>query len=167
MNKKIKNIFIIISILIIIAIILVLCINILKNKPSPSQNENAVAFSEEELDQTRDEVVGAKTETSRIKTYIGQYFSYLEEKDYQKAYNMLFDNFKNNYFKRLEQFEQYVENKYPDNIVLNYTNIDREGYIYIATVEVIDGLDISNSFEQRIVVRENDVNDFNISFQMD
>lgn len=159
-----------IAILIIIAVILVIIINILssnKNQNENTTNEDNNVIYEEELSKARDEVVGAKTETSRIKAYVGQYFSCLEEKDYQKAYDMLFDNFKNNYFTSLEQFEQYVEDKYPDNIVLNYTDIDREGYIYIATVDVIDGLNISNSFTQRIVVKENALNEFNISFQMD
>ena len=172
MDKSVKRIIMLIAILIIIAVILVIIINILSLKQNEFETKNTVneddnIIYEEEQSKVRDEVVGAKTETSRIKAYIGQYFSCLEEKDYQKAYDMLFDNFKNNYFTSLEQFQQYAENKYPNNIVLNYTDVDREGYMYVITVDVIDGLNISNSFSQRIVVKENSLNDFNVSFQMD
>ena len=168
MNKSLKIITILIAFLIIVAIILIVIINILGLKTKNNiADENSDVISEEELAKARDEVVGTKSETTRIKTYIGQYFSYIEEKDYQKAYDLLYDNFKSNYFTSIEQFKQYIEDKYPKNIVLNYTNIDRQGSIYIVTVEVINGLEIKNKFEQRIVIQENDLNDFNISFQVE
>ncbi len=168
MNKSLKIIMILIAFLIIVAIILIIVINILDSQKNDNViNETNSVISEEELAKARDEVVGTKSETTRIKTYIGQYFSYIEEKNYQKAYDLLYDSFKSNYFTSIEQFEQYIENKYPKNIVLNYTNIDRQGSIYIVTVEVINGLEITNKFEQRIVIQENDLNDFNISFQVE
>lgn len=171
MNKNIKIVIMLIAVLIIIALVLIISINILdsrKNDKTVGQTEETTnVISEEELDKARDEVVSTKNETSRIKTYLGQYFSYIEGKDYQKAYDVLFDNFKNNYFTSLEQFEQYIEYKYPKNIVLNYTKVDRQGNIFIITVEIINGLDITNKFEQRFVIQENELNNFNISFQVE
>lgn len=181
MDKNLKRIIILIAILIIIAVILAIFINILGSRNNDEiSSENATntanetsnampqnVISDEEIAKTRDDVLSSKTETSRIKAYVGQFFSTMESGEYQKAYNMLFDSFKSNYFPTEEQFEQYAVNKYPENIVLNYINVDREGTIYVLTIEVIDGLNKANSFEQKIVIEENELNDFNISFQMD
>lgn len=165
--KSIKIIIILIVILILSAIGIIIYINVNPNQ-SNQDNNNLIenTNSEENIVIAREEIISTKTETTRMKNYLGQFFTAIESENYQEAYNMLFDNFKENYFKTIEDFEEYFKNNYPRNIVLNYKNVDRQGDIYILTVEVVNGLEITNKFEQRFVIQENDLNDFNISFQV-
>ena len=124
--------------------------------------------TEEETDASRKEMLSNYTEATRIKAYIGQYISAIDYKDYDAAYNLLYDNFKNTYFKTLEDFENYAKEKYPDEIMVEYTNMEREGTMYITTVKITDTLNKDfQPFEQNIVVLENDLDDFVLSFNVE
>ena len=171
-KKKLRIITILLILLIIIAISLVIIIQLTKNKENEKSNNNNTIYvgnvaSEEELNRARDELIGNQTEMTRIKNYINRFFTAIQNGSYQEAYNMLFESFKNNYFKTIEEFTQYAKNKYPKNIVLNYTNTDKQGSIYILTIDIIDGLENSNKIEQRVVIEEDELNDFHISFQVE
>lgn len=168
MNKLLKRIFIAIIILIAIAIVIIIMIN--KNEQSTANNviseEDAILKMENEIQIAKQENLANKTESSRIKNYVGQFYTSIETKNYDTTYNMLFDSFKENYFKTKTEFEEYVKNKFPKKIVLNYNNMDREGKYYIATVEVVDALNTQNKFTQRVVVEEIELNKFKISFEV-
>ncbi len=174
MKKDSKNILIIISILIVFAIIIALCIYIVKiiveSKDETEKSENTAIITtnntEEDLDKARDEKLSTSTETTRIKNYIGRFFSELEARDYEKAYESLFESFRNNYFPTIEEFKNYVVDKYPSNMVLEYINVGREGDIFVVSLKIIDGLNTTNAIEQRIVVQEKDLNSYSISFQV-
>ena len=104
---------------------------------------------------------------NRMQVYFGTFITYIENNEYEKAYALLNENFKNNYFKTLSSFESYFEN-YPKNIMVNYTDIDRQGELYILTVEISDMFDEETEpISQRVVIRENDLNDFTLSFQVE
>ena len=93
--------------------------------------------------------------------------SYIESGDYQSAYNLLYDGFKQNYFPTLDKFVTYVQSNYPKNIVVEYTNIEREGTVFILTVKIRDALNDTTQTEvseQQVVITENNVNDFKLSF---
>ena len=104
-----------------------------------------------------------------MQTYFGRYLSYIESKDYQSAYDLLYDGFKQNYFPTLEEFIEYVQNNYPNNIVVEYVNIERQGTIFILTVKLRDALTDTtqtDTLERQVVVTENDINNFKISFSV-
>lgn len=130
-------------------------------------NTNYAIVSEEEDEENRVNKIATLTEKQRMQTYFGQYISYVESKNYEKAYDLLYDGFKQNYFKTLEEFKSYAENNYPNNIVVEYTNIQRQGTLFILTVKIKDALesiDQEGIEEQQVVVMENSTNDFKISF---
>ena len=178
MSEKNKLIFILvlISILIIIAICLFVFINSnFENANNVQQNTglnenintNYTTTSNEVDDQNRDALVASLNERQRMQTYFGRYLSYIESGDYESAYNLLYDGFKQSYFPTLEDFESYAQNNYPSNIVVEYTNIERQGTIFILTVKIRNALSDSTQTdtpEQQVVVTENDVNDFKLSF---
>ena len=175
MDKRIKIIIVVIVILILLALNLMVFIN--NNfKSDDSGEENKIVntivehniATEEETEQSRKEMLNGYTEATRIKSYVGQYLSYVDSKDYESAYNLLYEEFKNTYFKTLEDFVTYAENKYPDEIFAEYTNMEREGTIYIVTVKLKDTLNKDFAqIEQNIVVKENDLNDFVLSFEVE
>lgn len=130
-------------------------------------NTNYATVSEEEDAENRVNKIATLTEKQRMQTYFGQYISYVESKNYEKAYDLLYDGFKQTYFKTLEEFKSYAENNYPNNIVVEYTNIQRQGTLFILTVKIKDALksiDQEGIEEQQVVIMENSTNDFKISF---
>ena len=182
MSEKSKLIFILIliSILILIAICLFVFIN---NSDKTNNESNALGNTEltenintnytttsNEVDaQNRDKKVASLNEKQRMQTYFGRYLSYIESGNYEEAYNLLYDGFKQNYFPTLEDFESYAQNNYPSNMVVEYTNIERQGTIFILTVKIRNALSDNTQTdvkEQQIVVTENNVNDFKLSFEV-
>lgn len=180
MSEKNKLIFILvlISILIIIAICLFVFINSnFENANNVQQNTglnenintNYTTTSNEVDDQNRDALVASLNERQRMQTYFGRYLSYIESGDYESAYNLLYDGFKQNYFPTLKDFETYAQNNYPANMVVEYINIERQGTIFILTIKIRNALNDNTQTdvpEQQIVVTENDVNDFKLSFEV-
>lgn len=167
MNKTLKRILIIMVILILIAVVIIIYLKNNKTNKSDINEEMTEEQIDNRIQEAKEQIIGEKTETSRIKNYIGQFFTKIETNEYNNAYNVLFDSFKGNYFDTVEKFEEYAKSKYPSKMALEYTKTDREGKYYIVTVDVIDTTNISNKFSQRVVVEEIGLNKFNISFQVE
>lgn len=168
MKKEI--IIIVVSILILTIIASFIGIGIRKEK---QKRENA-SLTEEQLKDREEEntilnKIESMSEVDRIKVYCGQFLTYIEEQKYEKAYNHLNETFKNNYFKEIETFIEYVKNKYPQtNISTTYNDVESHGDIFVLKVKIAQVLNTEfASFEQRIVIRENGANDYKISFQVE
>ena len=174
MNKKIINLLLTILVLVMIATNILIYINNHKET-----NENIVETNITQENEAKNEVVSEEkiqntvisklenmTERSRMQTYFGTFITYIEKKEFSNAYKLLNENFKNNYFSDFNTFESYFEN-YPKNIMVNYTDIERQGEIFVLTVEISDMFDEETEpITKRIVIRENGLNDFKISFDV-
>ncbi len=177
-NKKLVYIILTIVILILIAINLKVFISNYIGKNIQSDNEvknNAITqipsniVSNDQDNKNREEKIASLSEKNRMQTYFGTYISYIESKDYKSAYNLLYENFKNTYFPTLNDFQNYVIEKYPKNIVINYTDISREGTMYILKLQIKDALNSNINAEQKdmqVVIMEESLNNFKISFEV-
>ena len=106
-------------------------------------------------------------ERDRMEYYCGQYFKHLEKKEYEDAYDLLYPEFKEKYFPTYEGYEAYVKSFYPENWALEYEDITRQGDIYVLKLKILDIFGTTeNEKRQRIVVKENNYNNFVISFQV-
>lgn len=106
-------------------------------------------------------------ERDRMEYYCGEFFNYIKHKDYEGAYNLLYSDFKTNYFPTLEDFQKYFEEKFPKYFALEYDDITRQGDIYVLRLKIIDVNSLSAEDNiQRIVIKENYYNDFVMSFQV-
>lgn len=123
------------------------------------ENENKEVI-EEQID------IYTMTEGDRIRHYLATYFSYIEKDDYPKAYDLLYPEFKQNYFKTLEEFEKYIEEKYPIYITYNQNSIERQGNYFILNLTILSDSDDKENFSQRFVIYENGINDFVLSFEV-
>ena len=172
MDKKIINILLTIIVLILIAINIKIYISNHEEEKSAEQNNTEISNTmqnnmEEDIQNTITSKVADMTERSRMQTYFGTFISYIEEKDYESAYNLLNENFKNNYFSTIEQFETYMQ-KYPKDIAVDYKDIDRQGELFVLTVEIKDVFNSdAEKITQRVVIRELGVNQFTLSFQVE
>ena len=172
-NKK--KVYIILTIILIIFIIVNLILYRNKTKEPtytlPQTNQQKDEKAEQvEVPKTEEEIVKKLSvlgERDRMEYYCGVYFKHLEKKEYEEAYNLLYPEFKNNYFPTLEQYQEYIEKTYPKVWALEYDDITRQGYIYVLKLKIDDVLGSKeNQKSQRIVVKENNYNDFVISFQV-
>lgn len=168
-----------------IAILILLCLNLYlviqkilvpKSKEQLESKQNQVQQNEIETnesdkissEQNQLEFLKKGTERDRIEYYCGQFFKNIENKNYEKAYQVLYPEFKQQYFPTIEDFKKYVQKTYPSVLAINYDDFDRQGDIYITTVLVDNALakDNSKQFSQRIVVQESDYNKYVLSFQV-
>lgn len=165
MKRKLKLLIALITVLIIIAIVIIVLINNQKNDSINQVDENVLQQIEQDA---LIEKLTNMSELNRVQTYFGEFIEYLESENYNEAYNHLNENFKNNYFETLEKFKGYIKTKYPKNAYVKYTNYERQGEIYILTVSIGQVLNKDfQEFEQRIVIRENGVNQYTISLQLE
>ncbi len=179
MKRKIERIDIVLILIILILIIINLIVY-LKKEVQPNQEETyqlSTVVSEQkqqneqiQIPKTNDELIkhlSTLGERDRMEYYCGVYFKYIEKKEYENAYNLLYAEFKQNYFPTLEQYIEYVEKTYPKYWALNYDDITRQGNIYVIRLEVLDVLGSKEDERvQRIVLRENNYNNFEMSFQV-
>ena len=135
-----------------------------------------------ETDEPKNEVVVKKTETQkkeeliqelkgmnereRMERYFGEYIDCIESGEYEKAYNLLYPEFKNNYFKTLEDFEEYVKEKYPEIIIIDYDNIERQGEYYVLFIKIPKTDRNGEIITQNIVLYEKNYAEFYISFSI-
>lgn len=173
MEKNLKRLIIIIIVLIVIAI----CIGIFisnKNKKSSESivNKTAETITQDELDDNNtsgaiiDSKIANMDESARLRAYFGKFIDAIETEDYYTAYNYLNDNYKSQYFNTIDEFSEYIKNKYPKNkIAVKYDNVERKGEIFLLEVTIYDSEDTSYSpLSQTVVIRENSVNNFTMSF---
>lgn len=169
-SEKLRKIL---RILLLIVAILVIIVLIILTEINKSKNNKTSAISEQEdneeiVENSITSNISKMSEEDRIESYIGEFISLIEEKNYSQAYNKLNTNFKNNYFKTVEDFEKYSESKYPSNPNIEYSSIERIGEIYLIQTKITDVIDSSfQEVSQKFVVRENGANDYTISFEAD
>lgn len=107
-------------------------------------------------------------EYDRMKHYFSSFLDAVETGKYDKAYDMLYDEFRNNYFQDLETFEKYAKKTFSKMVSIKHTNFERNGDVYILWIELSDPLSSTkdSAKEMNIVIQEYDLNDFVMSFSI-
>ena len=181
MEKSLKKIFLLIAIFILIAINLWIFINNSNkkkgnNEPKAQVNEiqkqekntkvSETKVEEKEKEKTK---IASMDEISRVRVYCGKFIEAIEDKDYQQAYDYLNVTYKANYFPTLEEFSNYIKEKYPQNgIVVKYNSVEKKGEVFVLDITVYDEDNIDSFlFSQSIVIREIEANNFSLSFSKD
>lgn len=163
---EIKDIVLLIIALITILINITLYTKLYLNLNEEEKKET-VSEIQKSPEETELEKLQKMTERDRIEYYFSKFINYINEEEYEKAYELLYPEFKDNYFKTEQEFEKYVKKIYPKSVGFSYNDIDRQGNIYVLMITVIDtNKKVGEEKSQRIVVRENDINKFELSFQV-
>lgn len=165
-KKKKKVIVLMISVILIIMTFIIF-IFYRKNSTKYSDNSsNEVEQSEEE--NKLNSKLKTVSESERIKIYLGTYLKYIEKKDYNSAYNLLYPEFKQNYFPTLEEYEKYIkEQQFPDMLAIEYEQISLQGNYYVVTVNIGDLITRSKELEQEktFIIKEDGYNNYYISLK--
>lgn len=168
-NVKNKNKKIVYLVGILIVMIL-LFINLTSNHKEVPQDD--AELTEEEVEQIeKDNIADAlkdMEERDRMEYYCGMFLGYIEEEEYEKAYNLLYPEFKENYFPTLESFTEYVQNNFSEMSNIEHDNIERNGDVYVLWIYISDALNGKPGEKKKmnIVIKENDYNDFVLSFSV-
>ena len=164
-NRKIGILIIIMIILIIItlATILTMIVRIFEKKEEPKvQYVTGV-----EKDQKLVERLKGKSEFKRMNIYLGDIVRKLNSKRYTEVYKRLAPEYKEKYFKNIEEFEKYFKEYFPTTFSIKNVNFEALGEYYVVEVDVIaDDSKEENKNKQGLyfVFREYDFDDYVFSF---
>lgn len=86
--------------------------------------------------------------------------------DYQYIYNKLDQNFKNNYFKTLQEFESYMKNTFPSLYSVDFEDSSNEGDILIQDTIFKDMENEQNTVQKQIIMKLGEGTDFIMSFNV-
>lgn len=168
MKKIDSNKVILIGIgIIIVLFIIVFCLELKEKELDYSElSEDEVNLAiQEEIDDIHVNELSKLGEDDRIEQYISRFMEKIDNEEYETAYGMLYEDFKTNYFPTLESFEKYAKENFPKLMSLEHTNLERNGEIYVAWVTVYDLMKSkSEGVEMNFVIKENELNDFELSF---
>lgn len=163
-QKKLKTI-IIIAFVVLLILLLIICKAINKNKEG-TPYEQAALEKQEKLREVAVEDLTGKTEQERMEYYTAQFFKYVTIRDFDSAYDMLYHEYKENYFPTKESFEAYMIDYFPSEVSIIHKNIERLGDIYVLWIHVSDVYNraYGHNFDMNIVIREDNYNDVKMSF---
>lgn len=101
----------------------------------------------------------------KVKLNIDKFIKMINNKDYQHAYEVLDDNFKNNYFKSEENFKKYIKNNFLEYSNIEFENYKEEGEIFIYQIVLSDKLSKSDKkLRMNIIMKLKEGTDFVMSF---
>lgn len=167
MRKKKNNmptIIAVVSVVVVIAIIISLSKPKTVDYDDMTEEELQIAV-QNKIDTMKVSELAGKGERERMEYYVKTFINAVENKNYEEAYYMLYEDFRENYFPTLEDFEKYAHNTFPTLCSLEYTNIERNGDVYVLWITLSDSLAGKDSaIEMNFVVQENDLDDFVMSF---
>lgn len=171
-NSKKKKSNYRILILVIVLIIIIICAIILNKKNNKTTSTTKNETQVESIADAEDQAIIAKLqkleERDRMEYYFGIFLDYIESGKYEKAYELLYSEFKENYFPTLEEFTEYVKATFPDMADISHENIERNGDVYVLWITITDSINgkPGEATQMNIVIRENDYNDFELSFSV-
>lgn len=167
-NNK-TRIKIIIAIVILLILLIVLMVMMQDNKTadvSKIGTEQADKQLKEQKDLQIKADLSKESEQQRMQSYCAEFFQLIDREQYEQAYELLYEEYKENYFPTLNHFKKYFKDYFPSEFGLSYTNIERLGDIYVLNVGVKDTVNGSygKNFELYVVLKENALNDYRLSF---
>lgn len=165
-SKNLKIIILIMIISLVVLLFFLLLITRNTNETKKSNIEKANIEYNEKVNVQKKEDLSKKSEQQRMQYYCGSFFKLIDAGQYEEAYKLLYDKYKENYFPNLNNFKRYFEEYFPSDFSLSYSNIERFGDIYVLMVNVNDIVNgaYGHNFELYVVIQENSLNDYVISF---
>ena len=163
--KKNKKLIIILVILLVLLIIVNIILE-LSNKPEEISEEEILAKQEQEIAENK---LSQDGEIDRIEYYLSEFIANIENKNWTKAYELLYDEFKNNYFPTENSFQKYCQLYFPQILDVQADNIERINNIYVietTIADLVNGNKKTGKINMYFVIKENDLNDFDLSFSV-
>ena len=166
-KNKDKKIYVLVVLIILITILIG---NISSNhkKKHDSNLERTEEETEAYTQQNITLALQTMKERERMEYYFRIFLGYIEKGEYEKAYNLLYEDFKKTYFPNLEAFQNYIPTVFSEMTNIQHNNIERNGDLYVLWISVTDAIHgkKDQAKEMNIVIQEKDYNDFVLSFSV-
>ena len=162
--KKRKLLKIILILLVLLLIIVVIIIRSIINNKQPKTEEEILSEYEKQTNEKIVADLSGKSENERMKYYCSEFFKCISLRRYEEAYDMLYSEYKENYFPTLASFEKYMSEYFSEDVSITYTNIERLGNMYVLWIDVKEIYNNGYSFSMNVVIREDAYNDIKMSF---
>ncbi len=104
----------------------------------------------------------------KVNQNISIFFRMLNEKEYNSAYKLLDETFKNNNFPTIDEFAEYIKNNFWDNNIANMVQIKKQEDVYVCTYSVRSGVSLSAQEKTKTFVMQlKEGTDFVMSFSVE
>ena len=111
------------------------------------------------------------SEENKVTLNLDKFRQMLNLKDYESAYNVLDETFRNTKFGTIDNFEQYVKDNWFDNNKFEYEEVNKNGNVYTLSTNIINNNADDNSYKQNInkvfIIKLKEGTDFAMSFNVD
>ena len=168
MKIKNSNKIIFVGIIVVIVLVIIAISTAWKNRQvdvSELSDEERIEYMENKINDIEKQELSQKGERDRMEKYVSDFIACVENGKYEEAYEMLYDDFKTNYFPTVSSFSDYAKLKFSRLSSVEYTNIERLGDMYVLWVNMGDALGSKDAYkEMKFVVQEKGLNDFKLSF---
>lgn len=174
-RKKNSDSKIILLVIALIVLLLIIIFTMIKNRQEEKAEKESsvnVIITAEELEnraeQAELEKIKSMNERTRIEYYVSKYVQLIEKEEYDKAYDLLNNAYKKNYFKTQKDFKEYCQKTFSNMLNVDFINFERNGEIYVIWVTITDAINGTKGegLEMNFVVKENDFNDYELSFSV-
>lgn len=169
MRKKDRTLPILIGVAVVVVIAGLVITKNSNKEPDYSKmtEEEQITAINEKIDKIEITELSDMTERERMERYVGKFLEAVRNEKYESAYGMLYSDFKERYFQTLEDFEDYAKTKFSSRVSVEYTNIERNGDIYVLWVNINNPLKSkSETREINFVIQEKALDDFVLSFSV-
>ena len=155
-------------IIFIVWIIIILINQYLKNRPKEIEISNSYKPNNPIIDITKDV---PKKYIDKIYATVEQFVDYCNKKEYENAYNMLYDDCKEyNYENNLLVFKSYVDTIFPEEKTFSIQNFSNVGNVYIYDLTLLQDIEATGTtdgyepYTERIALIEYE-GEFKLSLQ--
>ena len=171
--NRLISIVLIIAFIMIVLLIVKTILKITGPKANIEVNNTynaSVVLTKEEIQESNNEdeinLLRNLNERNRIERYVTKFINFVEKGKYEEAYSLLNKEYKENYFPTESSFRDYMKENFSTMMDVKFTNIERNGDIYVSWATITDSINGTKDGgkEFTFVVKENDYNDFELSF---
>lgn len=111
------------------------------------------------------ETYQSASDKDKVAMNIDKWVSMLNNRDYQAAYNVLDETFRNNNFGSVENFETYMREEYPLHYAVHQEDMKQESNAYVRDIVLVDITGETNfQNENNIIMQLKEGTDFVMSF---
>lgn len=114
------------------------------------------------------ETYDSANEQNKIAMNVSKWASMINTRDYQAAYNVLDETFRNSNFGSVENFENYMREMYPKYYNINIKDVKKESNAYVADVEIQEKdystVTGAGTYQNNIIMQLKDNREFVMSF---
>ena len=104
----------------------------------------------------------------RVITAPPYYPAWKVSEDYKNAYECLSSEFKQNYFKIIDEFKNYVQKNFYDTNYITIKNVQTKSNVYTCTANIKSGVGVAaDDMDKNFIIKLNPNAEFELSFEVE